>query len=320
MSLVADSWLHAPTTDAQAFGLKTGIQECRDGSALSTPCLRAAEASLRTERIAEANHCGKHVVTEEDLHSGMGLDAMLARDFPSGAEDERWAEAERRHRAAVQAGLRVAGTTEFVARLASEEDDALSDLSWRVGGYASLHYLRRYAVHVGEGTTAPVEAKDDATEDPALRRWYETEREQIAPGVWEYRGPASSASTGGWLGLFSKKQKSKFFPLHLVMHSDADGYYVPLDFARPIEVGYMGVNGKPTTTTIGSSIRLLAELDVVAAHLRLPEGLDPDGDVFDRVVPDGEAWQRFLIAARVCTVLRALARESVRRHALIEFC
>jgi len=57
---------------------------------------------------------------------------------------------------------------------------------------------------------------------------------------------------------------------HLLSHSDAEGYYVPVDFVDPLDVD---------DETIGSSQRLLAELRDVGPHIGVK--LEADGALSD---------------------------------------
>jgi hypothetical protein len=62
---------------------------------------------------------------------------------------------------------------------------------------------------------------------------------------------------------------------HLVYHGDADGIYVPVDFAKPLWLG----EGRHRFS-VGSTQRLVAELDVVEAAL----GKLAEDDAFEREV------------------------------------
>jgi len=76
---------------------------------------------------------------------------------------------------------------------------------------------------------------------------------------------------------------------HLIVHSDAQGWYVPIDFR---DVLYGDVPGR----ILGSSPRLLAELRTLAAPLDIPLG--PDGSLDDaaaarlNAVTDSDPWWR----------------------------
>lgn len=121
---------------------------------------------------------------------------------------------------------------------AHNEPESLPDLDDRTPiasfPYSSLHYLRRaYAHHVKSPGDGVLEFADDAdpTEDPILE---------------EIGSPDH----------------------HLLWHSDAEGFYVPIDFPKVIEDTELPGQG------LGSSHRLFAELIFVAPAL----GIHLDGD------------------------------------------
>ena len=69
---------------------------------------------------------------------------------------------------------------------------------------------------------------------------------------------------------------------HLTEHDCYNGYYLPCDFERLAQVEPYKIFGHwPATRSVGSSIRLLRELDYVQERLRVPEGYDyPQDDPF----------------------------------------
>ena len=98
-----------------------------------------------------------------------------------------------------------------------DEDEMVE---YDMGGYGPLHNLRRIAAHVQAGRPFPGPGDENAHEDPVLVEAYEWSTDQFA---------------------------------HLILHSDAEGYYVPVDFPSP-------VNGNVTGETLGSSVALRREL------------------------------------------------------------
>lgn len=155
-------------------------------------------------------------------------------------------------------------------------------------GYSGLHYVRRLAAYIGQGLPVPDLAGGDPAEDPVLEKYYDL----MAPGFE-----------------------------HLVLHSDAEGFYVPQDFASvvfPREA--IGLPGG----MLGSSPRLLAECLRLAAWLELPPGLDPESeDVWDaaeaRQQP-GPKWMQHGIESFTCLRLMAAAEASVATGSAIVFC
>lgn len=72
---------------------------------------------------------------------------------------------------------------------------------------------------------------------------------------------------------------------HLIRHGDVNGMYLPCDFDRPFAMPLFG--GEPVTPLIGSSLRLLKELNVLGARLglRVDEGQAGWTDQFERDDP-----------------------------------
>ncbi len=71
-------------------------------------------------------------------------------------------------------------------------------------GYGGLHYLRRFGAYLALGRPAPPPGDKEAANDPVLYRDY-----------WH---------------RFSTGERLKY--QHLIIHSDAEGFYVPLNFER----------------------------------------------------------------------------------------
>ncbi|MFD8481698.1 hypothetical protein [Kitasatospora sp. NPDC059673] len=161
----------------------------------------------------------------------------------------------------------------------------------RVWGYSGLHTLRRVAAHLAANgqLPEPLAEGERASEDPELREAY-------------FDIPDDPA------GPFD----------HLIHHSDCEGYYVPVDF------GPVLTDEELSGGMLGSSVRLLAELTVVAEALGLPEGLDPYGDevtaVLDGEVADPEGWRRYGTESFICLLLMRAARHSVETGAVMAFC
>lgn len=155
-------------------------------------------------------------------------------------------------------------------------------------GYSGLHYLRRLAAYIGLGREVPGPGGDDPAGDPVLVEYYD----HLAPGFE-----------------------------HLVMHSDAEGFYVPQDFEDVIfpqeELGVAG-------GIVGSSVRLLSECKRLAAWLEMPEDLDPESDeVWDSVASPashGPKWKRYNKESFACIRLIKAAEASIDSGAAIVFC
>ncbi|WP_073815842.1 hypothetical protein [Kitasatospora sp. CB01950] len=161
----------------------------------------------------------------------------------------------------------------------------------RVWGYSGLHTLRRVAVHLATKGQLPEPLEDGrrATDDELLREAY-FDVPDDPPGPFD----------------------------HLVHHSDCEGYYVPVDF------GPVLVDEELSGGSLGSSVRLLAELKALAEALGLPEDLDPDSeevsDACDGPAPDAEGWRRYGTESFICLQLMRAARHSVATGAVMAFC
>ncbi|MFI9787516.1 hypothetical protein ACIHEI_29040 [Kitasatospora sp. NPDC051984] len=172
-----------------------------------------------------------------------------------------------------------------------QEPEAGPRFSDRVWGYSGLHTLRRVAAHLAAKGQLPEPLAEDerATDDRELEEAY-------------YDIPDDPA------GPFD----------HLIHHSDCEGYYVPVDF------GPVLIDEELSGGMLGSSVRLLAELRVVAAALGLPEELDPHSDevtaVLDGEDPVPEGWRRYGTESFICLQLMRAARHSVETGAVMAFC
>jgi hypothetical protein len=155
-------------------------------------------------------------------------------------------------------------------------------------GYSGLHYLRRVAAHLCSSGTLPEPSDDPPETDPLVETFYE--ETDYADG-----GPYH----------------------HLMWHSDAEGFYVPVPFSpvvhSPDVVGEF----------VGSSHSLLRETEALAFALEIPEELQPDDEALLEAAEarrEGETlWRRYGIETFSCVLLRAAARSSMERGAAIVF-
>jgi hypothetical protein len=105
---------------------------------------------------------------------------------------------------------------------------------------------------------------------------------------------------------------------HLLEHSDCDGFYLPVDFPSPLQrVPRSGMLGTlfPRRLSIGSSNRLLRELDELKALLRMPgdAGELPE-EALDELCEEAPELPRGMWA-----VFRWFARESVHQNVALAF-
>ncbi len=235
----------------------------------------------------------------------MGLDAYVGNigfvGFPDDyATPEGWREA------LAEGNAEDALVREVVGRggcpadwpVRGEEDPELIE---RVGPYASLHCLRRYACHLeANGRPPELPATPDDPDDPEVA----DVMARIADFYGDWDAGAEPPPTA--------PPPSRF--IHLLWHSDADGYYVPADFPHPCFVTW-----QEQDVSIGSAPRLLAELDVLNEWLCVSHDL---GELSD---DDRRAWEESLsedewaVEKWVWSVLHWLARVSVQRRQSLVF-
>ena len=160
--------------------------------------------------------------------------------------------------------------------------------SCQMWGYSGLHYLRRLAAYLGEGKEVPGPGDNNSAHDPVLAGFYDL----LAPGFE-----------------------------HLLMHSDAEGFYSPLEFKDVIfpheELAVPG-------GMIGSSVHLLRECKRLAEWLELPLDLDPESDeVWDAASSpqaSGPKWQQYGVESFSCIRLIKAAEASINSGAAVVFC
>ncbi|MBX3076492.1 hypothetical protein KF913_21445 [Candidatus Obscuribacterales bacterium] len=106
---------------------------------------------------------------------------------------------------------------------------------------------------------------------------------------------------------------------HLINHSDSNGFYIPVDFDDPFSFDVASSTGDGSwKCDIGSSNALLRELDELNQFLKVPGDV---GQLNGTAVLDQQiAGDTFEEEKRVWGMLHWLARESVARSLLLEFC
>ncbi len=148
--------------------------------------------------------------------------------------------------------------------------------------YSFLHYLRRFYAHVKADSswqpTPILEGQDPIDDDPFYK---------------EFEIDCDS---------------------HLLCHSDAEGYYVPIDFDEVI------VDERVSGEMLGSSVRLMDELVKVAPYLNIPlsNGYLTDGNA-EVLAQEEEDSSPFWIERLVWFALYENARLSIEHKAAIHF-
>jgi len=175
-------------------------------------------------------------------------------------------------------------------------------VSFDMYGYSGLHYLRRIASHLWSGGGLPLPGGPDAAHDPLSKRYY---------ALMEQTKTKSSPRLSMMGSGFN----------HLMFHSDAEGFYVPVRFDDVLfDVYGIGVEGE----ILGSSLSLLTECEELAKALELPLELDPEAEeVWEATEHQGSGdtcWERYGIESFTCLRLHYAARASVDCGAAIVFC
>lgn len=127
-------------------------------------------------------------------------------------------------------------------------------------------------------------------------------------------------------GILSKSPESTPPPfIHLLTHSDAQGYYVPIDFPIPLTPDVIE-DETAHIWPLGSVPRLKAELQEIAAALGVPDDLTHDNkelsDLVDgkEAAPDDALWKAQAIATYSLLILREACQMSEKTGAAISFC
>src|SRR5262249_49437393 len=148
-----------------------------------------------------------------------------------------------------------------------------------------IHYLRRVAAHLDLRGILPPPGEQDASDDKVVEEYYQLAT-QPGPGLWGR--------------LFRRAARARTFD-HLLMHGDAEGYYLPQDFPSVL---FPPESLQIPGGMIGSSARLLDECKRLAAALQLPLDLDPEGEEVwkaseSQSVGDAQ-WKRYGIESLTC--------------------
>lgn len=184
-------------------------------------------------------------------------------------------------------------------------------------GYFGLHALREIAGLVWMGKEVPrdilITGKDET------------------PSECELFDAAMPLLMGddkkGWLSRFSRKKKaSPSLPfLHLVAHSDAEGYYVPIDFPVPLIPDVM-LEETETLWPLGSVQQLSKEIVALKDHLEIPNDLTSQSDELIECLEgnkpnmDGALWEAQPIATHSALILKEACDASMKTGASISFC
>lgn len=188
---------------------------------------------------------------------------------------------------------------------AHNEPDECQVWSADMFGYSGLHYLRRIAAYVDSSGELPPPDDDSSSKDPRLEAYFEH---------------VTGQSAGFLSRLFRKPVAFQRGFDHLICHSDAEGFYLPRAFD---EVLYPPDEYEIPGGMVGSSPRLLAELERLVALLEIPRHLTPESDELWEAAEsqgNGDAtWQTYGIESYSCVVLAEGCRRSIKTGAALVF-
>jgi len=172
-------------------------------------------------------------------------------------------------------------------------------------GYSGLHYLRRLAAHLDLTGRLPSPGGDDSSKDPVLEKYFKA---------------VCSAPASFWSRLAGKRPNTNRSFDHLIVHSDAEGFYLPLEFA---DVLFPDEGLKVAGGMVGSSHTLLKECERLASALEIPADLDETSDaLWEAADSQGEGnqkWKIFGIESFTCVCLMRGCRKSIETGAALVF-
>jgi hypothetical protein len=171
-------------------------------------------------------------------------------------------------------------------------------------GYSGLHYLRRVAAHLDTNGRLPPPGDDDSSKDPVLAGYYQ----------------AAEGAKASFMSRLLGRQKIQRKFDHLVLHSDAEGFYLPIEFQ---DVIFPDESLEIAGGMVGSSYQLLKECKRIAAALEIPDDLDETSDaLWEAADSQGEGslkWERYGIESFSCVCLMRGCRKSIETGASLVF-
>jgi hypothetical protein len=185
--------------------------------------------------------------------------------------------------------------------------------SARVYGHSGLHALREVAGQLASNEPLRRDKAITGQDTPAAERHFADILERVL-----------GAPVPGLLGrLFGGAEPKLPKYAHIAFHSDAHGYYVPVNFGVPLFPSEME-DGTKHIWPLGSSHKLLDETTRVARALEIPNGMRYDDTELRRWLegpddPPEALWQIHNIAAYSCLLLQEAAKLSIAKKAAIHF-
>lgn len=180
-----------------------------------------------------------------------------------------------------------------------ESWDCPEEVSHQIGYYSSLKELKRYAAFVRAGIPREPWGAGREGWDAVLAAYFGSAEERALT----HRVAECVASAGPGPSFD-----------HLVHHSDADGVYVPVGFERP-----MSWSDGERRLSVGSSVRLAAELEALWQELTPPEDLEwYDERLYAE--PSAGDWRRCPEVVRTLFRLLRMAKKSVETGLVLVYC
>lgn len=171
-------------------------------------------------------------------------------------------------------------------------------------GYSGLHCLRRLAAYLDSGIDLPQPADRNSSQDPRLEAYF---------------GDVTGQSSGWLKRLVHRPTFRREFD-HLIVHSDAEGFYLPQDFRHVL---FASGNAQIPGGMVGSTPRLLSECERLARVLEIPAHLTKDSEeLWEAADSQGKGkavWQRYGIESFTCVAMQAACKRSLETGAAIAF-
>jgi hypothetical protein len=172
-------------------------------------------------------------------------------------------------------------------------------------GYSGLYCLRRVAAYVDLGLELPPPGDPGSANDDQLQAYFDD---------------VTGVQRGILRGLFRKRLRFRREFDHLIVHSDAEGFYLPIAFPTVL---FADERLRIPGGIVGSTPRLLGECDRLVGVLDIPSHLNKDSEeLWEAAESQGEGaitWQRYGVESFTCVVLREACRVSRNTGAAIVF-
>ena len=171
-------------------------------------------------------------------------------------------------------------------------------------GYSGLHTLRRVAALIAltNQLPTPLVREERASQDLMVEKYYSLFQ----------RSPKNI-----WSRFLGKSQNFGRQFQHLMIHSDSEGFYLPIDFDDVIQ------DSAAFGGAVGSSVKLLKECKILASKLNLPLHIDSESkELWAAAQNPGvgpELWQIYGIESFICSNLLRACEISIEVKAAIVF-